>query len=173
MNDEMNEPQNDSDTNDSHAQDTREITELAECIAQRDSFKEKFLRVQADYDNFTKRNEKERLQWRDTLQSALLLDILPTIDDFDRAFEQQSGVDASVQNWLAGFEMIRKSLQKFLEKYHVKEIPAALPFDPEYHEALMQVESPDHKSGDIVSILQKGYTLRDQVLRPAKVSVAK
>lgn len=173
MNDEMNYTQDNAEQPTPNQENSDDSAELFACIAERDSWKEKFLRLQADYDNFTKRNEKERLQWRDTLQSALLLDILPIVDDFDRAFEKQNEADISLQNWLAGFEMIRKSLQKFLEKYNVKEIPATLPFDPEYHEALMQVESPSHQAGEIVGILQKGYTFRDEVLRPAKVSVAK
>lgn len=154
------------------ASDSNGNGELASCLAERDSWKEKYVRVQADLDNFSKRIEKERLQWRNTVQAALLLDILPIVDDFDRAFEQKVE-SQDIQSWLAGFEMIRKSLQKLLEKYDVKEIPATLPFDPEYHEALVQVESPAHASGEIVGILQKGYTFRGEVLRPAKVSVAK
>jgi len=145
--------------------------ELEACNAERDAWKEKYVRVQADLDNFTKRIDKERLQWRNTVQGALLLDLLPVIDDFDRAFEQKKE-DENIQSWLAGFEMIRKNMQKILDKYEVKEIPAEMSFDPEYHEALVQIESPEHKSGEIVAILQKGYTFRGSVLRAAKVSVA-
>lgn len=147
--------------------------ELALCKAERDIWKDKFLRVQADFDNFSKRNEKDRLQWRNSVQAAMLIDLLPIVDDFDRALEQNVQVSADMQTWFSGIQMIRKSLQKLLEKYEVQEIPAGLPFDPLYHEALVQVEASGKPSGDIVGILQKGYTFRGQVLRPAKVSVAK
>lgn len=149
--------------------------DLAKCKAEVESWKEKFLRVQADYDNFTKRSEKERLQWKTSAQAMVLLDLLPVIDDFDRALETQNkqAITPEIETWISGFEFIRKALQKLLEKYDVVQIPAGLPFDPMYHEAIAQVEAPDKKSGEIVAILQKGYTFRGQVLRPAQVSVAK
>lgn len=173
MNEEFN--QNNGNQNNEQGNEqggTSKSDELTACKTERDAWKEKYVRVQADLDNFTKRIDKERLQWRNTVQASLLLDILPIVDDFDRAFEQ-SQTTADMQSWMAGFEMIYKNLKKFLDKYEVKEVPASLPFDPAYHEALVQVESPAHKSGEIVAILQKGYTFRDSVLRPAKVSVAK
>lgn len=173
MNEEFN--QNNDDMNTQASSEQSEIVqndEVAICRSERDAWKERYVRSAADLDNYTKRTEKERLQWRNTVQSALLSDILPIVDDFDRAFEQTNS-SADMQSWLAGFEMIRKSLQKMLDKYEVKEIPASMPFDPEFHEALVQVESPAHKSGEVVAILQKGYTFRSAVLRPAKVSVAK
>lgn len=144
---------------------------LTACIAERDTWKEKYLRVQADLDNFSKRMDKERVQWKNLAQAAIIQDILPIIDDFDRAFQNESTQNA--QQALAGFDMIRKAFYKFLEKHDIKEIPANMPFNPEFHESLMEVESPDHTSGDIVAILQKGFTFKGQVLRPAKVSIAK
>ena len=148
--------------------------ELSACSQERDAWKDKFLRLQADYDNFAKRNVKERAQWAVTAQSTILSDILPVIDDFDRAFAEleKKDVSADVKNWFVGFAMIHKSLQKMLEKYEVVEISAAMPFDPTYHEAIAQVQAPEKESGAIVAILQKGYTFKGSVLRPAKVSVA-
>lgn len=148
---------------------------LAKCLVDRDAWKDKFIRLQADFDNFTKRNEKERIQWATAAQAALLNDILPIVDDFDRAMAQISNKEivAELKTWLEGFQFIHKALYKFLEKYDVEEIPASKPFDPKYHEALVQVESPEHKSGEIVAILQKGFIYKGNVLRPAKVSVAK
>lgn len=150
-------------------------TKLTSCIAERDSWKEKYMRAQADFDNFTKRIDKERIGWRTSAQATVLQDVLNIVDDFDRAFEQlhkqQSTPD--MQTWLAGFDMIRKSFYKFLDTYEIKEISASMPFDPHYHESLMQVDAPDKQSGEIVAILQKGFTFKGQILRPAKVSVAK
>lgn len=145
---------------------------LTTCQTERDAWKEKYLRVAADLENFSKRTDKERIQWRNAAQTALLLDILPIIDDFDRAFAATQ-VDQDAQSVLTGFDMIRKSLYKFLDKHEVKEIDGTLPFDPEFHEALLHVDAPEKASGEIVAVLQKGFTFKGAVLRPAKVSVAK
>ena len=151
-----------------------QLDELTLCHAERDIWKDKYLRVQADLDNFTKRIDKERIQWRTLAQMNILQDMLSIVDDFDRAFEQQQAhtISAEMQQWLTGFEMIRTSLHKFLAKNEVQEIKIDMPFDPVFHEALMNVNAPEKQSGEIVAILQKGYTFKGSVLRPAKVSVA-
>ncbi len=159
--------------------------QLADCQTQINEWKDRALRTAADYENFKKRSEKERLLWISSAQSAVLLDLISIVDDFDRAFaslrqgfggqgpipahpeEPRSGVSKD------GFELIYKSLQKILEKYGIQEIKDLSHFDPTKHEAIMQVESADHKPGDIVQVLQKGYLFKGEVLRPAKVSVAK
>lgn len=148
---------------------------LAVCKKEVDSWKEKYIRVAADLENFSKRVDKERVQWRMSGQSSVFTGLLEIVDDFDRAFEQlnKASVDASSQSWIMGFELIRKALHKFLESHEIAEISTTMPFDTQYHEALMEVDSPEHKTGDIVAVLQKGYTFKGQVLRVAKVSVAK
>jgi molecular chaperone GrpE len=159
--------------------------QLAECQSQANEWKDRALRTAADYENFKKRSEKERLLWISSAQSAVLLDLISIVDDFDRAFSSlpslhlsgssdsaSSGGQARDQS-RAGFELIYKSLQKILEKYGIQEIKDLSHFDPTKHEAIMQVESADHKPGDIVQVLQKGYLFKGEVLRPAKVSVAK
>lgn len=140
---------------------------LAECQTQVNEWKDRALRTAADYENFKKRSEKERLMWISNAQSSVLLDLISIVDDFDRAFAQPSDQSR------AGFELIYKSLQKILQKYGVQEIKDVAQFDPVKHEAIMQVETPDHKQGDIVQVLEKGYAFKGEVLRPAKVSVAK
>ena len=163
-------------TQEAHAQQHQETRDsLLACKKELDVWKEKYIRVAADLENFSKRVDKERVQWRVSGQAALLTPLLEIVDDFDRAFEQlnKNNAEVSAQSWITGFELIRKALHKFLESHDVVEISTAIPFDTHYHEALMEVESPDHKSGDIVAVLQKGYTFKGQVLRVAKVSVAK
>ena len=159
-------------------EETNEFAQqLAECQTQVNEWKDRALRTAADYENFKKRSEKERLMWISSAQSSLLLDIIAIVDDFDRAFasvsihpeEPQSGVSKD----RAGFELIYKSLQKILQKYGVQEIKELTEFDPAKHEAIMQVGSADHKQGNIVQVLEKGYLFKGEVLRPAKVSVAK
>ena len=100
--------------------------------------------------------------------------MLAVIDNFERALEQEKKREAAegVQ-WLAGFEMIYQSLEKLMAKFGVKEITDFSVFNPKYHEALVSVESDKHKSGQVVQVLQKGYTMNDKVIRPATVSVAK
>jgi molecular chaperone GrpE len=144
------------------------VKQLADCQTQVNEWKDRALRTAADYENFKKRSEKERVMWITGAQSSVLLDLISIVDDFDRAFKATESDQSR-----AGFELIYKSLQKILEKYGVVEIKELSHFDPVKHEAIMQVESADHKPGDIVQVLQKGYMFKGEVLRPAKVSVAK
>jgi len=72
-----------------------------------------------------------------------------------------------------GVKLTYEQLRKVLEKNHIKEISCEGEFDPEVHQAIMQVDSDEHKNGDIVQVMQKGYTIKDRVLRPAMVSTAK
>lgn len=144
--------------------------QLQECQTQKDAWKDQYLRTAAEFENFKKRSEKERGLWITSAQTSLLLDLLTIVDDFDRAFSQPTN---DAKQMLAGFELIYKSLQKLLEKYGVEEMKNTIAFDPTLHEAISQVESPDHKTDDVVQVLQKGYMFKGNVLRPAKVSVAK
>lgn len=141
--------------------------QLNECLLEKDEWKDRCLRTAADFENFKRRSEKERIQWITNTQSSVLADVLDIVDDFERALAQPA--DQSRE----GFELIYKSLQKILQKYGVQEIKEVAEFDPNLHEAIMQVESADHQAGQIVQVLQKGYRFKEQILRPAKVSVAK
>ena len=148
--------------------------DLSICKIEVQQLKDSFLRLNADFDNYKKRVAKEKSEWIVTAQSNLILDLLPIIDDFDRAFsENKKSENKDLEVWLTGFELIHKSLGKFLEKHGLKEITNHLDFDPEFHEGIAQIDSAEHKTGQIVSIVQKGYMFKDQVLRPAKVMVAK
>lgn len=137
--------------------------------------KDQLIRVTADLQNFKKRVEKEKIQWINIAQSELIHDILLFVDDFDRALQEKEKQDLSkeVKAFLDGFSMIHKSLYKFLDQYKVSEIKEVQTFDPNLHEAISQIDSPDHKTGEIVSVVQKGFMFKDKVLRPAKVVVAK
>lgn len=158
---------------DSSASST-ENTALQQCKAQLEEAQNKFLRVQADLDNFSRRVEKEKTTWIRVGQATLLKDILSIVDDMERAFStKQENITPEMQQWLSGFELIAKGLTKFLATHGVTEISQMKTFDPNLHEALMQVPSPEHhKAGDIIQVLQKGYEFKGEVLRPAKVSVA-
>ncbi len=158
-----------------NVQDVESDDELTACNTELLAWKEKFKYVSADFDNFRRRMEKEKIQWMQIAQSGLIKDLLPVLDDFDRAVQQQNTqeLSASMREWLSGFMMINSSLEKIFKAAGLQEITQMQTFDPELHEAVAHVESADHVSGSIVSVLQKGYRFKDQVIRPALVSVAK
>src|SRR5438132_2408011 len=115
----MNENQlNDKESHKNNEGESKLNTELNACIIEREAWKEKFLRVQADLDNFSKRIDKERYQWKNTAQSMVLFDMLTIVDDFNRAFETQNiaSLSADMQKWLEGFELIRRGFYKLLDK---------------------------------------------------------
>ncbi|HSW73910.1 MAG TPA: nucleotide exchange factor GrpE [Candidatus Limnocylindria bacterium] len=148
--------------------------ELAACQIELASWKEKYLRSTADFQNFSKRMEKEQAEWMRIAQTNVLKDVLPLIDDIERALADLKTKEHNVEvvPVVTALTMIMTAATKMLTKYNVKEITQTTTFNPDLHEALMSVASPDHASGAIVAVLQKGYTVNDQVLRPAKVSVA-
>lgn len=146
---------------------------LDKCQQEIAEWRDRSMRINADFENYKKRTERDKEQWIKIAQSNVIHDLLAIVDDFDRALTTAHTHESAANNVLVqGFELTKKSMDKLLAKYDVKEIKENTVFNPEFHEAVMSVESPNHKSGDIVSVLQKGYSLKGQVLRPAKVSVA-
>jgi len=131
---------------------------------------DKALYLAADFDNVRKRLEKDKYIGIDNAYKAVLLDILGIVDNFERAFteiQQKPELEVHTQ----GFNLIYKALQKMLAQYQVQEITDATVFNPEIHEAVMHVTDSDKPSGNIATVFEKGYTYKNQLLRPAKVSV--
>lgn len=170
-----------SENNDSEQQEVaaaleqQRKQELAACAQELSHVKETCKCIAADFENFKKRVERDRVMWTHSAQAEVLRDLLPVVDDFDRAFGEyeKNGNDAQRQAWIAGFDLIRKALTKFLQTNGVTAMDQVQLFDPELHEAIAQVASPVHESGAIVDVVQKGYMLNGQVLRVARVTVAK
>ncbi|MBM4396187.1 MAG: nucleotide exchange factor GrpE [Deltaproteobacteria bacterium] len=134
--------------------------------------RDRMLRVAADFENFRKRNERERLDYMRFLHERILRDFLPIADNLLRALEsaRKSGDAPSV---LAGVELVVSEFVKVLKKYGVEPIEAAgKPFDPQFHEALQQIETEESEPGAIVTEVQRGYLLNGRVLRPSLVVVA-
>ena len=167
------------DMNDSQesVEDNPETVDSVEsdlCEQELAQVKDTLVRLGADFQNYKKRVEKDRSHWAHMIQSEMILDLLPVIDNFDRALEEaQKEESAEDAKWLEGINMIHKAFYDYLKKQDVAVIEQMQTFDPELHEALMQVESEDHNDGDIVQVLQRGFTLKGKVIRPAKVSVCK
>jgi molecular chaperone GrpE len=134
-------------------------------------YKDLYMRTVADFQNYKRRIEQERMGWMRAAQGETVNSLLPIIDDLNRAIsfcDKKS--DSKV---LEGLELMRKNIDKTFYDLGVTEIDCSGEFNPDFHEALVQVDSKDHKSGEIVEVISKGYTLNDYVLRHAKVSVAK
>ena len=137
---------------------------------ERDDLADQLLRKRADFENFRKRVERDRQAAGVEAVAALLKDLVPTLDNLDRALEAPADADALRQ----GVEMIRRGLLAMLESRGVVvEDPLGQPFDPSRHQALSHEPAPGHAEGTVIEVYQKGYSFRDRLLRPALVKVAK
>ena len=135
---------------------------------------QQFVRLQADFANYNKRTAAEKLQISEVVKMDVLTNILPVIDNFERALQvPQDKVAEDVKSFIDGYEMIYKQLLGVLEKEGVTKIDAVgKPFDPNYHQAVMRVPSDEYDDDVVVEVLQEGYLLGDKTLRPAMVKVA-
>ncbi|HEX9724535.1 MAG TPA: nucleotide exchange factor GrpE [Vicinamibacteria bacterium] len=127
-------------------------------------------RKQADFDNYRKRIEREQKEFVAYAASELVLEILPVLDNLERALE--SSPTGSPDQIRQGVEIIYRQLNDTLKKAGLREVDAlGEDFDPHVHEAVARVDSPDHREGEVLEVLQKGYFLKDRLLRPAMVRV--
>jgi len=145
-------------------------SELQKLRSERDSLLDRLARAQAEFENARRRATKEQQDFRDYAAADAVKSLLPVIDSFERALQ----VKSDPENLRAGIELIYKQLQDALVKLGVSAIPAkGEPFDPHVHEAIEMVETsgaPDH---EVLEELQRGYKMKDRLLRPAMVKVAK
>jgi len=128
-------------------EEVQEIDPLEAALAEAADYKDKYLRAHADFENSKRRLEKDKMNAVAYANESFAKDILVNL-----TFEQ---------------------LKKILEKNSIKEVCCEGEFDPEVHQAIMQVESDEHNEGDVVQVMQKGYTIKDRILRPAMVSTCK
>src|SRR2546430_7799765 len=144
----------------------------AELQRERDDFKDRLLRKTAEFDNYRKRVERERREQADSSVTDLLESLLLVVDDFDRALTVEAGPEAEA--YRTGVELIHAKLLDMLRKRGVHAIDSlGADFDPNVHQAVMHEASPDHRDGEVIGELRKGYMLGDKLLRPAMVKVAK
>jgi molecular chaperone GrpE len=147
--------------------------------AERDEFKDLLLRKSAEFENYRRRNEKERRELAEFANADLLRDILPLLDNLERALgsasETQSVGDpaAGLEAYRAGIDLIRRQFLELLRKKGVTPIEAlGADFDPHLHQAVTRETSDAHREGEVMAELQRGYKLGDRLLRPAMVKVA-
>lgn len=137
--------------------------------------KDRVLRLQADFDNFRRRTLKEREDLLNYGHENLVKDLLTTVDNLERAIEHaQQNQDGNLEGLLQGVELVFRELLGTLAKHGVSRIEAqGRPFDPEFHEAIAQEPTDEKPANTVLKVFQTGYALRNRVLRPARVVVAK
>jgi molecular chaperone GrpE len=145
--------------------------ELQETKDELEEQKDKFIRLQAETDNFRKRLSREKEEFSQYANERLFKELIPIFDNFERALEDPSNEIKSLKE---GLDMILKQFNTFLEKEKVEPIKAiGEKFNPEFHEALTSEESNDHEEDTIISQFVKGYKINNRVLRPSQVIIAK
>jgi molecular chaperone GrpE len=146
---------------------------VAELKQQRDDYYDRLLRKTAEFDNYRKRIDRERLQLSDAAAADLLTELLPLVDDMERALKADTGGDASGAI-RKGVELIHKQLLEVLRKRGVKPIEAlGADFDPHFHQAVAHEPGEGRREGEVIEEFRRGYMLGDRLLRPAMVKVAK
>lgn len=136
---------------------------------------QKFLRAYADFENMKKRLEKEKYQAIDYASEKFAKDLLTPLDTLEMALNSaKADVDANelLEKLKEGIELTLKNFITTFEKHNITKVETDGEFDPNVHNAVMQVDSAEHNSGQIVQELQKGYVLKDRLLRPSMVSIA-
>jgi molecular chaperone GrpE len=150
---------------------TPEGAEPSQIERERDDYKDRWLRKSAEFDNYRKRVERERREQADQSVVDLLQQLLLVVDDFDRALTVSGDEGGAYRK---GVELIHAKLHDMLRKQGVRPMDVlGSDFDPNIHMAVMHEESPEHREGEVIGELQKGYMLHDRLLRPAMVKVAK
>jgi molecular chaperone GrpE len=137
--------------------------------SQNDDFRDRYVRTLADFENFRKRSEREKTDFRRYALTDVIRDLLPVLDNFDRALDHAEEGD----EFHKGVALIYKQLFDVLQRHGLKPIvESGVHFDPNIHEAVIREEDPSVPSHTVVAVLQKGYFLHDRLLRPAMVKVA-
>jgi len=135
---------------------------------------DRFLRISAEFENYKKRKDREAADFRKYANEALVKELLPVVDNLERAVETSADHDDAGNGILEGVNMTLKEIFKVLEKFAVRAVDAVgNQFDPTYHQAVMQEETEEHPDNTVIKELQKGYTIHNRLLRPAMVVVAK
>ena len=163
----MAEALNDQDPQQQH--DETQPDPLEEVRRERDALQDRLLRSAAEFDNYRKRMDRERRDLAEYTAGEAIKDLLPIIDNLERAL-QASALDDPLRK---GVELIHKQMLEILRRRGVTPIEAlGADFDPNVHEAVTQEESAQHRDGEVMEELQRGYKVGDRLLRPAMVKVA-
>jgi len=149
---------------------------IAELEKQLAEMKDRALREMADAENTRRRAKKEGEETSKYAVASFAKEMLSISDNFRRALDAapSEGLDPAVKNLVAGIDATERQLQATLERFGIKKIePVGQPFDPNFHQVMMEVDSADYPAGTVVKVLQAGYMIHDRLLREALVAVAK
>ena len=152
----------------------KHMDKLNEAYNMISQLEDSLLRSKAELVNYRKRKDDEVSRMLKYSNEGLVLELLPTLDNFERAIKlDETNLSEELKKFLEGFKMIYCHLTGVLEKYEVNAIDGAnKPFDPTYHQAVLTEKVEGMASGMVVEVLQKGYLLKDKVIRPAMVKVS-
>ena len=149
-------------------------TKVKELEKERDEYKERLLRVQAEFNNYLKRTQKEMEEFRERAHEGVICDVLYILDNIERALEAaEKGADK--ESLLEGLRLIHKQFKEVLKRFGVEEVRALYcKFDPNLHQAVMQVDGDEkEKDETVLHEVEKGYLLKGRLLRPSKVVVCR
>lgn len=149
--------------------------ELENLQAELASLKDKYARVHADFDNIKKRLEREKYQALEYANEKFAKDLIPVVDSLSMAIgaaDMEADANVLLEKLKEGVELTMKQLLGVLEKHGVTPVDENEPFNPDIHNAVQRVDSPDHESGDIVNTFQKGFRYKERTLRDAMVVIA-
>lgn len=142
---------------------------LAEAESRVSEYKDNWLRAQAEFQNYRKRQDRDNEMMYNSMKGDIVKKVLPVLDDLERALQNRAAGDA----WANGIELVVRKFQNILESEGVKKIEAlGMDFDPNFHEAISHEPADGAKSGSVIGVVQNGYMLGDRVIRPALVRVA-
>ncbi|GBF10125.1 MULTISPECIES: nucleotide exchange factor GrpE [Tepidibacillus] len=160
---------NEKDSNEVGVQEEQdEVSQLKQTI---EELQNRLLRTQADFENFRKRTRVEKEELAKYATAKLVESLLPAIDNFERAIDSSKD-SQNLDLFLQGVEMVYRQIEQVLTQEGLEKIEAVgQPFNPEIHQAVMQVETDEFDSGIVVEELQKGYKLKEKVIRPSMVKV--
>ena len=148
-------------------------TDTTDLQKQRDQYYEQLLRKSAEFDNYRKRVERERQLLADAAAASIIEELLPLVDDLERALKADSGTDAT-EAYRRGVELIHRQLLDVLRKRGVRPVEAlGAEFDPHYHQAVSYEPVDGRRDNEIIEEFRRGYLLGDRLLRPSMVKVAK
>lgn len=145
---------------------------LEEMRREKDALHERLLRTAAEFDNYRKRVDRERREFLDQTTADVVAGLLPIVDNFERALQAPATPESDALR--KGVEMIHQQMLELLRKHGVEPIQSlGADFDPNFHQAVIHEVSDAHREGEVMEELQRGYMLRDRLVRPAMVKVAK
>ena len=154
--------------------ETEKQSEVEEQISEADGLKDSLKRIQAEFENYKKRSSREIEEFRKFANQSLIKEMLSVVDNLELAMNSTNDHKTIDKDLLQGLEMTHKEILKVFEKFNVKPIDAkGQPFDPTFHEAVMQEETNDYAKNTVINEMQRGYMIHDRLLRPSMVVVAK